>query len=82
MFVLSATIEKEMRKQFNISDGKEVRLWNKCTNNAYEQLSKLDSTIQDAGLYQGQVRNQDIFLFLGLLKQVAISRVINFYKIF
>ncbi|XP_034296931.1 ubiquitin carboxyl-terminal hydrolase 4 [Pantherophis guttatus] len=50
-----ATIEKEMRKQFNISDGKEVRLWNKCTNNAYEQLSKLDSTIQDAGLYQGQV---------------------------
>ncbi|XP_063148065.1 ubiquitin carboxyl-terminal hydrolase 4 [Candoia aspera] len=50
-----ATIEKEMRKQFNIPDGKEVRLWNKCTSNTYEQLSKLDSTIQDAGLYQGQV---------------------------
>uniref|UniRef100_A0A8C5SNA3 Ubiquitin carboxyl-terminal hydrolase n=1 Tax=Laticauda laticaudata TaxID=8630 RepID=A0A8C5SNA3_LATLA len=44
-----ATIEKEMRKQFNIPDGKEVRLWNRCTSNAYEQLSKLDSTIQDAG---------------------------------
>ncbi|KAG8128368.1 hypothetical protein E2320_015218 [Naja naja] len=50
-----ATIEKEMRKQFNIPDCKEVRLWNRCTSNAYEQLSKLDSTIQDAGLYQGQV---------------------------
>ncbi|XP_070594888.1 ubiquitin carboxyl-terminal hydrolase 4 isoform X2 [Erythrolamprus reginae] len=50
-----ATIEKESRKQFNISDGTEVRLWNRCTNNTYEQLSKLDSTIQDAGLYQGQV---------------------------
>ncbi|XP_032065917.1 ubiquitin carboxyl-terminal hydrolase 4 [Thamnophis elegans] len=50
-----ATIEKEMRKQFNIPDGTEVRLWNKCTSNAYEQLSKLDSTVQDAGLYQGQV---------------------------
>ncbi|XP_058022121.1 ubiquitin carboxyl-terminal hydrolase 4 [Ahaetulla prasina] len=50
-----ATIEKEMRKQFDIPDGKEVRLWNRCTSNAYEQLSKLDSTIQDAGLYQGQV---------------------------
>uniref|UniRef100_A0A670YVU1 Ubiquitin carboxyl-terminal hydrolase n=1 Tax=Pseudonaja textilis TaxID=8673 RepID=A0A670YVU1_PSETE len=50
-----ATIEKEMRKQFNIPDSKEVRLWNRCTSNAYEQLSKLDSTIQDAGLYQGQV---------------------------
>ncbi|KAL7985942.1 hypothetical protein Chor_011108 [Crotalus horridus] len=50
-----AVIEKEMRKQFNIPDGKEVRLWNRCTNNTYEQLSKLDSTIQDAELYQGQV---------------------------
>uniref|UniRef100_A0A8C6XGC6 Ubiquitin carboxyl-terminal hydrolase n=1 Tax=Naja naja TaxID=35670 RepID=A0A8C6XGC6_NAJNA len=55
VFVLLATIEKEMRKQFNIPDCKEVRLWNRCTSNAYEQLSKLDSTIQDAGLYQGQV---------------------------
>jgi ubiquitin carboxyl-terminal hydrolase 4/11/15 len=24
-------------------------------SNTYEQLSKLDNTIQDAGLYQGQV---------------------------
>uniref|UniRef100_A0A8C6XG08 Ubiquitin carboxyl-terminal hydrolase n=1 Tax=Naja naja TaxID=35670 RepID=A0A8C6XG08_NAJNA len=64
VFVLLATIEKEMRKQFNIPDCKEVRLWNRCTSNAYEQLSKLDSTIQDAGLYQGQVRNINIFLFL------------------
>ncbi|XP_007425865.1 ubiquitin carboxyl-terminal hydrolase 4 [Python bivittatus] len=59
-----ATIEKEMRKQFNIPDGKEVRLWNKCTNNTYEQLSKLDSTIQEAGIYQRQivlieVKNED-----------------------
>lgn len=69
-----------MRKQFNIPDGKDVRLWNRCSSNTYEQLSKLDSTIQDAGLYQGQVRN--IFLFLGLLKQVAISRVTHFFKIF
>ncbi|XP_042307248.1 ubiquitin carboxyl-terminal hydrolase 4 [Sceloporus undulatus] len=50
-----ATIEKEMRKQFNIPDGKEIRLWSRYMSNTYEQLSKLDSTIQDAGLYQGQV---------------------------
>lgn len=54
-FSFPATIEKEMRKQFNIPDGKEVRLWSRYMSNTYEQLSKLDSTIQDAGLYQGQV---------------------------
>ncbi|KAM6062120.1 ubiquitin carboxyl-terminal hydrolase 4 isoform 4-T4 [Chlamydotis macqueenii] len=34
---------------------KETRLWNRYMSNAYEQLCKLDSTVQDAGLYQGQV---------------------------
>ncbi|XP_061473738.1 ubiquitin carboxyl-terminal hydrolase 4 isoform X2 [Rhineura floridana] len=50
-----ATIEKEMRKQFSVPDGKEIRLWSRYMSNTYEQLSKLDSTIQDAGLYLGQV---------------------------
>ncbi|NXA33364.1 UBP4 hydrolase, partial [Eudromia elegans] len=59
-----ATIEKEMRKLFNIPAEKETRLWNRYMSNAYEQLSKLDSTVQDAGLYQGQivlieVKNED-----------------------
>ncbi|XP_048190766.1 ubiquitin carboxyl-terminal hydrolase 4 isoform X2 [Perognathus longimembris pacificus] len=50
-----ATIEKEMRKLFNIPAERETRLWNKYMSNTYEQLNKLDNTIQDAGLYQGQV---------------------------
>ncbi|XP_068951822.1 ubiquitin carboxyl-terminal hydrolase 4 isoform X3 [Petaurus breviceps papuanus] len=50
-----ATIEKEMRKLFNIPDERETRLWNKYMSNTYEQLSKPDNTVQDAGLYQGQV---------------------------
>uniref|UniRef100_A0A803WG82 Ubiquitin carboxyl-terminal hydrolase n=1 Tax=Ficedula albicollis TaxID=59894 RepID=A0A803WG82_FICAL len=50
-----ATIEKEMRKLFNIPAEKETRLWNRYMSNTYEQLSKLDSTVQDAGLCQGQV---------------------------
>lgn len=55
-FCLSvATIEKEMRKLFNIPAERETRLWNKYMSNTYEQLSKLDNTVQDAGLYQGQV---------------------------
>lgn len=51
----SATIEKEMRKLFNIPAERETRLWNRYMSNTYEQLSKLDNTVQDAGLYQGQV---------------------------
>ncbi|KAL0962772.1 hypothetical protein UPYG_G00345140 [Umbra pygmaea] len=49
------TIEKEMRKLFSIPEEKETRLWNKYMSNTFEPLNKPDSTIQDAGLYQGQV---------------------------
>uniref|UniRef100_A0A8C9YEV8 Ubiquitin carboxyl-terminal hydrolase n=1 Tax=Sander lucioperca TaxID=283035 RepID=A0A8C9YEV8_SANLU len=49
------TIEKEMRTLFNIPSEKETRLWNKYMSNTYEQLNKPDSTVQDAGLFQGQV---------------------------
>ncbi|XP_056132068.1 ubiquitin carboxyl-terminal hydrolase 15-like isoform X2 [Lampris incognitus] len=48
-------IEKEMRKLFSIPDEKETRLWNKYMSNTFEPLNKPESTIQDAGLYQGQV---------------------------
>uniref|UniRef100_A0A3Q2WBY2 Ubiquitin carboxyl-terminal hydrolase n=1 Tax=Haplochromis burtoni TaxID=8153 RepID=A0A3Q2WBY2_HAPBU len=47
-------IEKEMRKLFSIPDEKETRLWNRYMSNTFEPLNKPDSTIQDAGLYQGQ----------------------------
>lgn len=48
-------IENEMRKLFSIPDEKETRLWNRYMTNTFEPLNKPDSTIQDAGLYQGQV---------------------------
>ncbi|KAK3103303.1 hypothetical protein FSP39_018356, partial [Pinctada imbricata] len=48
-------VEKIMRKEFSIPDDKEVRLWNKYMSNTYEHLSKRDCTLQDAGMYPGQV---------------------------
>lgn len=51
------TIEKEMRSLFEIPTEKETRLWNKYMSNTYEQLNKPDSTVQDAGLFQGQVES-------------------------
>ncbi|CAL1543086.1 unnamed protein product [Lymnaea stagnalis] len=50
-----AAIEQEMRNLFSIPEDKEVRLWNRYMSNTYELLSKKDVTLQDAGLYQGQV---------------------------
>ena len=44
-----------MRSLFEIPSEKETRLWNKYMSNTYEQLNKPDSTVQDAGLFQGQV---------------------------
>uniref|UniRef100_A0A672KP62 Ubiquitin carboxyl-terminal hydrolase 15 n=1 Tax=Sinocyclocheilus grahami TaxID=75366 RepID=A0A672KP62_SINGR len=49
------SIEQEMRKLFSIPDEKETRLWNRYMSNTFEPLNKPDSTIQDAGLYQGQI---------------------------
>ncbi|XP_051873896.1 ubiquitin carboxyl-terminal hydrolase 4 isoform X2 [Pristis pectinata] len=49
------TIEKEMRKLFSIPVEKETRLWNRYMTNTYEPLNKPDNTVQDAGLYQGQL---------------------------
>ncbi|XP_075893390.1 ubiquitin carboxyl-terminal hydrolase 4 [Nelusetta ayraudi] len=49
------TIEKEMRRLFDIPAERETRLWNKYMSNTYEQLNKPDSSVQDAGLFQGQV---------------------------
>ena len=52
---ITDNIEKEMRTLFSIPAEKEVRLWNKYMSNTYEHLSKPENTVQDAGLYQGQV---------------------------
>ena len=53
--VIADSIEKEMRQTFHISSKKGVRLWNRYMTNTYEHLSKPDNTIQDVGLYPGQV---------------------------
>jgi len=44
-----------MRDLFNINSSVSVRLWVKYTSNTFEQLGKLDQTVQDAGLFTGQL---------------------------
>ena len=57
-------IQSTMRAEFNIAAESDVRLWNKYSSNTFEQLAKLDHTVQDAGLFSGQliiieVKNED-----------------------
>lgn len=46
----------EMKKVFNITADTETRLWNKYMSNSCELLANMEQTVQDVGLYQGQVR--------------------------
>ena len=49
-------VMSEMKKVFNITEDTETRLWNKYMSNSCELLPNMEQTVQDAALYQGQVR--------------------------
>lgn len=44
-----------MKEIFNIPKEAETRLWNKYMRNKFELLGNKQTTVQDVGLYQGQV---------------------------
>ena len=53
-----------MKEIFKIPADREARLWYKYTSNTFEQLACLDNTVQDAGLFFGQllfieIKNRD-----------------------
>ncbi|KAH6929254.1 hypothetical protein HPB50_025374 [Hyalomma asiaticum] len=59
-----AQVEKDMRAIFKVPPEKETRLWSRCSSNTYEHLPDRSRTIQDIGLYPGQIllleeRNDD-----------------------
>lgn len=49
-------VMSEMKKVFNITEDTETRLWNKYMSNSCELLPNMEQTVQDVGVYQGQVR--------------------------
>jgi len=50
-----ADVLNVIKELFGIPALEETRLWNKYTSNTYEQLSRLDMTVSDAGLFSGQL---------------------------
>jgi hypothetical protein len=45
----------EMRRLFSVPDDTETRLWNRYSADTYELLPSLEQTVQDAGLFSGQM---------------------------
>jgi ubiquitin carboxyl-terminal hydrolase 4/11/15 len=44
-----------MRKLYEIPDEVETRIWNCCSPNEFNELTKEENTVQDAGLSQNQL---------------------------
>jgi hypothetical protein len=55
LFELAGHVEKTMRKLYEIPDEVETRIWYCCSPNEFDELTKEESTVQDAGLSQNQL---------------------------
>ena len=55
MYTITADLMRVMKETFSIPEEKECRVWHKYMLSTYDLLSKLDESIQDAGLYTNQV---------------------------
>jgi ubiquitin carboxyl-terminal hydrolase 4/11/15 len=48
-------LEAVLRKEFEVEEDAECRVWYRFMTHTYELLSNRSQTLQDAGLYNGQV---------------------------
>ncbi len=48
-------VEKQLRQTFQVPEETECRVWHRYMTSTYELLSNRDSSLQDVGLYSGQV---------------------------
>ena len=51
-----ADLEAELRSTFDVGEDVQCRVWHRYMSSTYELLSDPNQSLQDAGLYNGQVR--------------------------
>ena len=51
-------VEAVLRKEFEVEKDAECRVWHRFLSHTYELLSNSSQTLQDAGLYNGQVNSK------------------------
>jgi hypothetical protein len=54
-------LEAALRKEFEVEEDAECRVWRRFMTHTYELLSNRSQTLQDAGLYNGQVKLLDYY---------------------
>ena len=52
----------------------ECRVWHRYMTSTYELLSDLNETLQDAGLYNGQVRGWQVVTLVFSMVHVSVPR--------
>ena len=52
----------------------ECRVWHRYMTSTYELLSDLNETLQDAGLYNGQVRGWQVVTLVFSMLNVSVQR--------
>ena len=55
MYSSPAQLEEQVKETFSVAQDMECRVWHRYMTNTYELLSNSSQTLQDAGLYNGQV---------------------------
>ena len=50
-------LKAALRKEFKIGEDAECRVWHRFMTHTYKLLSNRSQTLQDAGLYNGQVKD-------------------------
>ena len=56
----------KLRQVFSVSEDVECRVWHRYVTNTYELLSNSSKTLQEAGLYNGQVLGYEVGKCMGL----------------
>ena len=51
----TAVLEQSLRELYEVDSSTECRVWHRYMTHTYELLSKTDQSLQDGGLYNGQV---------------------------
>ena len=49
-------LETALKQEFEVEEDAECRVWHRSMTHTYELLSNPSQTLQDAGLYDGQVK--------------------------
>jgi ubiquitin carboxyl-terminal hydrolase 4/11/15 len=64
-------LEAALKKEFEVEEDAECRVWHRFMTHTYELLSNRSQTLQDVGLYNGQVKLLDYYhLFICLFNMI------------